>query len=194
MPARSGHFWNDCLAGLTIFFTIAYIAFANPAVLSPLGIPAGAVFFGTCVVAGLGSILCGIWADTPTAMAPGVAFNVFIVSYAQYAHMSWRAVLLVCLVAGLVMVGLSITNARQVAINAIPVPLRLAVVGGIGAILVDQAIKTLHPATAASGNGRTVAFAAGLVVIVLGYIGLRSFAATFARATADTRGLAISWT
>lgn len=169
-------FWNDCLAGLTIFFTISYITFANPLILSSIGIPMGAAFFGTCMVAGFGSIACGLWARTPTAMAPGMAFNVFVVSYAKLEHMPWQSVLLVCAAAGLVMVILSATGARQMAIKAIPVPLRLAVVGGIGAILVDDAFKMLlAPGSQTIDENRAIAFVAGVAVIVAGYILLRSY-------------------
>lgn len=177
MRTTSRQFWNDCLAGLTIFFTIAYVAFVNPVILSSIGVPTGAAFVGTCLVAGLGSIACGLWAKTPTAMAPGMAFNVFVVSYAKLLHLEWQALLLVCAGAGLIMFLLSATGARQMAISAIPIPLRLAVIGGIGAILTDDAIKTLYaPGSSAMDGHRVGAFMAGIVVIVSGYIVLRSYA------------------
>ena len=170
-------FWNEGLAGLTIFFSISYIAFTNPIILSPIGVPTGAAFFGTCLVAGLGSIICGIWAKTPTAMAPGMAFNVFVVSYAKQMHLDWPALLLWCTIAGVIMFMMSVAGLRQSIIKAIPVPLRLAVVGGIGAILTNSAIKSLQQNPALPVDmSRLIAFGGGLIVIVLGYIVLRAYA------------------
>jgi len=169
--------FDEFLAGVTIFVTILYIAFANPLILSPLGIPSGAVFFGTCAIAGLASIICGYWANAPTAIAPGMAFNLFIVSYAQLNHLSWQAVLLVCMMAGIAMSVMSAIGFRQKAIAAIPLPLQLAVIAGIGSILVDSALKMLQPMAGETSNApRLMVFGIGVAIILLGYVVLREIA------------------
>jgi AGZA family xanthine/uracil permease-like MFS transporter len=60
------------LAGLTTFLAMAYILFVNPDILSAAGMPRDAVFVATCLAAAFGSMLMGLYANYPIAMAPGM--------------------------------------------------------------------------------------------------------------------------
>ena len=64
-------------AGLTTFLTMAYIIFVNPNILSQAGMDKGAVFVATCLAAAFGSLVMGLWANYPVALAPGMGLNAF---------------------------------------------------------------------------------------------------------------------
>src|SRR6202453_4045351 len=68
---------TEILAGLTTFVTMAYIIFVNPAILHETGMPLTAVVAATCVCAALGSLLMGIVARYPIALAPGMGLNAY---------------------------------------------------------------------------------------------------------------------
>ena len=68
---------REVLAGATTFFTMAYIIFVNPAMLAEAGMDQGAVFVATCLAAAIGSVLMGVIANYPIALAPGMGLNAF---------------------------------------------------------------------------------------------------------------------
>src|SRR5512137_1522057 len=86
LSARGTDVRTEVLAGLTTFLTMAYIIFVQPAVLStdlagrPTGMDLGAVLVATCVGSALASILMGLLADYPIALAPGMGENFFFVT------------------------------------------------------------------------------------------------------------------
>ena len=68
---------TELIAGLTTFLTAAYFVFVNPNILSATGMDKGALITVTCIVAGISSILMGLWANAPIMMAPGMGLNAF---------------------------------------------------------------------------------------------------------------------
>src|SRR5690606_8724159 len=68
---------TEALAGVTTFFTMAYIVFVNPSILSEAGMPFQAVVAATCFCAALGSVLMGAFAPYPIALAPGMGLNAY---------------------------------------------------------------------------------------------------------------------
>ncbi|MDF2600437.1 MAG: family permease, partial [Methylobacterium brachiatum] len=68
---------TELLAGLTTFLTMAYIVFINPSILADAGMPKGAVFVATCLVAALGSLVMALYANYPIALAPGMGLNAY---------------------------------------------------------------------------------------------------------------------
>ena len=68
---------TEVLAGLTTFLTMAYIMFVNPSILGDAGMPKGAVFVATCLIAAFGSVLMGLLANYPIAIAPGMGLNAY---------------------------------------------------------------------------------------------------------------------
>jgi len=68
---------REVLAGLTTFLTMAYIVFVNPAILADAGIDRDAAFVATCLAAAFGSLLMGLLANYPVALAPGMGLNAF---------------------------------------------------------------------------------------------------------------------
>src|ERR1700681_3862234 len=68
---------TELVAGLTTFLTMIYIVVVNPAILGDAGMPVGAVAIATCLAAGRGSLLMGLIANTPLALAAGMGLNAY---------------------------------------------------------------------------------------------------------------------
>ncbi|MDR0293907.1 MAG: NCS2 family permease [Oscillospiraceae bacterium] len=124
---------TEVIAGITTFFTMAYIIFVNPGVLSAAGMDYGAVFVATCLAAALGTILTALLSNYPFAQAPGMGLNAFF-AYTVCGTMgySWQAALAAVFISGLFFIIITVTKLRQMIVNAIPMPLKRAISAGIG--------------------------------------------------------------
>ncbi|MGJ3205607.1 NCS2 family permease [Geobacillus thermoleovorans] len=133
---------TEIIAGLTTFLSMAYILFVNPFILSlgavkdfpdELRIDQGAVFVATALAAAYGSILMGVLARYPIALAPGMGLNAFF-AFTVVLHMGipWQTALAGVFVSGIIFTILSLTGIREKIIDAIPVELKYAVSAGIG--------------------------------------------------------------
>ncbi|MBU6299440.1 MAG: NCS2 family permease, partial [Alphaproteobacteria bacterium] len=127
---------REIVAGATTFFTMAYIMFVNPLILSAAGLDKGAVFVATCLAAGLTTLLMGLYAKLPVALAPGMGLNAyFAYTVVPALNGDWRLALGCVFLSGILFVGISITPAREWLINALPQSLKLAIAAGIGFFL-----------------------------------------------------------
>ncbi|WP_070121724.1 NCS2 family permease [Bacillus marinisedimentorum] len=133
---------TEFVAGLTTFLSMAYILFVNPSVLSlsdvpdlpaGVGMDQGAVFTATAIAAAVGSLIMGLLAKYPIALAPGMGLNAFF-AYTVVLTMGvpWQTALTGVLVSGLIFIVLTLTGLREKVINAIPAELKHAVGAGIG--------------------------------------------------------------
>lgn len=129
-----GATWRtEILAGLTTFVTMAYIIFVNPAILHETGMPLGAVTVATCLAAAFGSLLMGLLARYPIALAPGMGLNAyFTYSVVKGMGVPWQTALGAVFISGVVFLLLTVSGARQFIIAAIPPELYSAVAGGVG--------------------------------------------------------------
>jgi AGZA family xanthine/uracil permease-like MFS transporter len=129
-----GTTWRtEVLAGVTTFLTMAYIILVNPAILSLTGMPLPAVTAATCLSAAFGSILMGIVARYPIALAPGMGLNVyFTYIVCLKMHISWQTALGAVFLSGVIFLALTATGIRQMILRSIPHELYAAVAGGIG--------------------------------------------------------------
>jgi adenine/guanine/hypoxanthine permease len=124
---------TEILAGFTTFLTMAYIIFVNPSILSQAGMPFTAVVAATCVSAAFGSILMGVLARYPIAMAPGMGLNAyFAYSVVQGAGVSWQVALGAVFLSGIVFLLLTAGGIRELILYSIPRELYSAVAVGIG--------------------------------------------------------------
>lgn len=144
---------TEVIAGITTFLTMAYIAFVNPAILSDAGMDFGAVFVATCIAAAIGTLIMGLYANYPIALAPGMGLNAFF-TYGVVLGMghTWQVALGAVFLSGILFVILSILPVREWIINAIPKGLKMAISAGIGLFLGIIALKNAgivvdHPAT-----------------------------------------------
>lgn len=133
---------KEFIAGLTTFLSMAYILFVNPSILSLSAIPdlpehmrmdQGAVFTATAIAAALGSLIMGVLAKYPIALAPGMGLNAFFAfTVVLTMGIPWETALAGVLVSGLIFIVLTLTGVREKIINAIPADLKYAVGAGIG--------------------------------------------------------------
>ena len=125
---------TEILAGITTFLTMAYILAVNPGIFSALpGMPGGAVFTATALAAIIGTLVMGLYAKKPFALAPGMGLNAFFV-YTVCLGMgySWQFALTAVLLEGVLFIILTLTKVRTWLINAIPGTLKKAIGAGIG--------------------------------------------------------------
>ena len=129
-----GASWRtEVLAGFTTFITMAYIAFVNPSILSQTGMPFAAVAAATCFSAGAGSLLMGILARYPIALAPGMGLNAyFTYSVVKGMGVSWQVALGAVFVSGVAFLLLTAIGVRQLILETIPQELYASVAAGVG--------------------------------------------------------------
>ncbi|MEE7449190.1 guanine permease [Methylobacterium radiotolerans] len=133
---------TELLAGLTTFLTMAYIVFINPSILGDAGMPRGAVFVATCLVAALGSMTMALYANYPIALAPGMGLNAyFTYVVVQQLGFSWQAALGAVFISGLCFLIVTLTGLRALIVDGIPRSMRIAITVGIGLFLAIIALK-----------------------------------------------------
>jgi AGZA family xanthine/uracil permease-like MFS transporter len=127
---------TELLAGLTTFLTMAYIVFVNPAILGDAGMPKDAVFVATCLAAALGTLIMGLYANYPMALAPGMGLNAYF-AYTVVLGMkiSWQAALGAVFISGCLFILVSVFRLREQIVNGIPPSMRTAITVGIGLFL-----------------------------------------------------------
>ena len=133
---------TELVAGATTYLTMAYILFVNPAILSEAGMDKGAVFVATCLASALATLLMGLLANYPIALAPGMGLNAyFAYSVVKGLHYSWQLALGAVFLSGLLFLILSLTRVRAWIVDAIPLSQKMAISAGIGLFLGIIALK-----------------------------------------------------
>lgn len=127
---------TELVAGLTTFLTMAYITVVNPSLLSAAGMDYGAVFVATCLAAALGSLVMGLFANYPVALAPGLGLSAFF-SFTMVGQMGhpWQVALGAVFMSGASFFLLSVFRVREWIINSVPQSLRMGIAAGIGLFL-----------------------------------------------------------
>src|SRR5579872_4760717 len=124
---------TEILAGVTTFLTMAYIVIVNPAILAEAGVPLPAATMATCLSAAFGSILMGVVARYPIALAPGMGLNAyFTYTVCLKMHVPWQTALGAVFLSGVIFLALTAAGIRQMILHAIPHQLYAAVASGIG--------------------------------------------------------------
>lgn len=127
---------REVTAGVTTFVTMSYIIVVNPAVLKAAGIPAQPAMVATIVTAIFGTLLMGLYANRPFAIAPYMGENAFIAfTVVQVLGYSWQAALASVFIAGVLFFILTVVRLRQWLVDAIPSALRYSFAVGIGLFL-----------------------------------------------------------
>lgn len=133
---------TEMLAGLTTFLAMAYILAVNPLVLGDAGLSIQAVFLATAISAGIATLIMGVFANYPVALAPGMGVNaLFTYTIVMQWGMSPEAALAAVFVSGIVFLIISVTGVRKAIINAIPSQLKLAIGAGIGFFIAFIGLK-----------------------------------------------------
>jgi AGZA family xanthine/uracil permease-like MFS transporter len=150
---------HELLGGLTTFVTMAYIVVVNPQILAQAGMPADGVVFATCVSAAVATLVMGLYANYPIAMAPGMSLNAyFTYSVCLNMHVPWRTALGVVFFSGAIFLVLTVTRLREQIVNGIPECLKHSTAAGIGMFIAFVGLRNAklviaNPATFVSlGN------------------------------------------
>ena len=124
---------QEFLGGFTTFLTMAYVIVVNPQILSQAGMPVDGVVFATCLSAAIGTLVMGLYANYPIALAPGMSLNAYFTYYVCLnMHIPWRTALGVVFFSGVVFLVLTVTQVREQIVNGIPDCLKHSTATGIG--------------------------------------------------------------
>ena len=133
---------TELIAGITTFFTMAYIIVVNPSMLSLAGMEWGAVFLATIISAVIGTVIMGLVANVPYAQAPGMGLNAFFVFTVVFTlGFTWQQALSMVFICGLLNIVITVTKVRKSIIKSIPESLQNAIGGGIGMFIAYIGIK-----------------------------------------------------
>jgi AGZA family xanthine/uracil permease-like MFS transporter len=147
---------REVRGGLATFLTMAYILFANPGILAAAGVPMAAAAAATALAAGCCSILMGVGANFPLALAPGMGLNAVIAFQVAAVTGSWQTAMGLVVLDGLVVLALVLLGLREAVMHAIPQDLRRAIAAGIG----------LFIAFIGAVNARLVVVPAGTIAVL----------------------------
>jgi AGZA family xanthine/uracil permease-like MFS transporter len=165
---------TELIAGITTFLTMAYIIAVNPAILSTkgTGMSYAGVLTATILVSSISSILMGLFANLPYALAPGMGINAFFTyTLVLGKGVNWQTALGAVFISGIIFILLSIFKVRELIVFAIPKTIRLGVAGGIGLFLCFIGFKNAgfivaSPATMVSFGG----FSPNVIIFTIGFI------------------------
>lgn len=161
---RGTSFRIELIGGLVTFLAMVYILAANPAILADQGLaspfPAGGVFVATALAAGVATILMGLFANYPIALASGMGVNA-LVAYTLIGNpglgfgygFSWQEALAAVLISGVLFLIISLTPIRKWIINAVPGGLKKAIGAGIGFFIAFIGLQDAHIIVPNSATG-----------------------------------------
>ena len=136
LSAQGTNIATEFRAGLATFLTMAYIMFVNPAILEKAGMDVGAVFVAACLASAAGSIVMGLYANYPIALAPGMGLNAyFAFTVVPELGGNWQLALGCVFISGVLFFALSLSPLRAWLIDALPMNLKLGIAAGIGLFL-----------------------------------------------------------
>lgn len=166
---------RELLAGLTTFTTMAYIVVVNPRTLSEAGMPVEGVLFATCISAAVATLIMGLWANYPIALAPGMSLNAYFTYTIVIGRgVPWQTALGVVFLSGLLFLILTLTSLREHIVNGIPDCLKHGTAAGIGLFIAFVGMRNAklivaNPATFVSlgkiSDPAVLLAAAGVVLI-----------------------------
>jgi AGZA family xanthine/uracil permease-like MFS transporter len=127
---------QEVIAGTTTFMTMSYIVFLQPAVLSQGGMDFGAVMVATILSSAVATLLMGLLANYPIALAPAMGHNFFFVFTVIIAlGIPWQSALGAVFISGTLFVLLSCFGFREAIVKAVPTSLKHAITVGIGLLI-----------------------------------------------------------
>ncbi len=143
----------EARAGTATFLTMSYILFVNPQILAQAGMPPGDVTLATALASALATLVMGLYAGYPFALAPGMGLNAyFTFGVVQGMGVSYRVALAAVLIEGVLFLLMTAGGVRAAVLRAIPAPLKIATMSGIGLFLALIGLKSAglvvdHPET-----------------------------------------------
>src|SRR5579862_5280083 len=144
---------QEMLGGLTTFMTMAYVIVVNPQILAQAGMPPEGVLFATCIASAVATLVMGLYANYPIALAPGMSLNAyFTYSVCLGMHVPWQTALGVVFISGVVFILITVTRVREQIVNGIPDCLKHSTAAGIGIFIAfigmrNAGLVVANPAT-----------------------------------------------
>ncbi|MDC9593738.1 NCS2 family permease [Xenorhabdus sp. IM139775] len=133
---------TEMIAGLTTFLTMVYIVFVNPQILAVAGMDVKAVFVTTCLIAAVGSMMMGLMANLPIAVAPAMGLNAFFAFVVVGAMgISWQVAMGAIFWGAVGLFILTLFRIRYWMIANIPLSLRVGITSGIGLFIAMMGLK-----------------------------------------------------
>ncbi|GGG23845.1 NCS2 family permease [Paenibacillus abyssi] len=137
---------TEIMAGLTTFMTMAYILAVNPSILVPTGLTWDSVFLATALSAGIFTIAMGLFVNFPVALAPGMGLNAYfaavvLASQATGTPISPAMALTAVFISGIIFIILTVTQIRQMLLEAVPDSIKHAITVGIGLFITIIGLK-----------------------------------------------------
>ena len=134
---------TEIFAGITTFLTMAYILAVNPNILSDTGMDKGALFTTTALISCFSTILMGVYAKLPLALAPGMGLNAFFAyTVCIVLGYSWQFALTAVFIEGLIFILLTITNIREKLVHLLPDTIKKSLCAGIGLFIAFIGLKS----------------------------------------------------
>ncbi len=144
---------QEMLGGLTTFVTMAYIVVVNPQILAQAGMPADGVVFATCLSAAVATLVMGLYANYPIALAPGMSLNAyFTYSVCLAMHVPWQTALAVVFFSGVLFLILTVTRVREQIVNGMPDGLKHSTAAGIGMFIAFVGMRNAKLIVASSAT------------------------------------------
>lgn len=133
IEAAGSNVRREILAGVTTFVTMCYLLAVVPGMLSNTGIAFGDAFVSTVWITVIATLIMGLWANFPVAVAPGLGISAFF-SFIVCGPMgfTWQAGFAAVLISGIIFSLLTFTRIRQLIINSVPMSMKSAIPAGIG--------------------------------------------------------------
>jgi adenine/guanine/hypoxanthine permease len=135
----------EFLGGLTTFITMAYIIVVNPQILAKTGMPVDGVVFATCIASAAATLVMGLYANYPIALAPGMSLNAyFTYSVCLAMHVPWQTALGVIFFSGVFFLILTVSRVREQIVNGIPDCLKHSTAAGIGMFIAFVGLRNAN--------------------------------------------------
>ena len=139
---RGSSIRTELIGGLVTFLAMAYILAVNPNILGAAGMPAGGVFIATAIASAVATLIMGLYANYPIALAPGMGINaLFAFTVVLGSGYTWQEALAATFISGVVFLIISFTPLRKSIINAVPASLKKAIGAGIGFFIAFIGLK-----------------------------------------------------
>ncbi|MFB7816150.1 NCS2 family permease [Paenibacillus chitinolyticus] len=136
---------RELMAGLTSFFTSAYIMLVNPLILQDTGMPLSAGVLATIAATIIGCLMMALWANAPIIVIPGMGLNAFFTyTIVQSLGLSWQQALAVVVVSGVIFLLASVSSFGSKILSAVPVSLKHGITAGIGLMLTFIGLQKGH--------------------------------------------------
>lgn len=167
---------QEVIGGVTTFLAMSYIIFVNPSILGLAGMDKGALITVTCLTSAIATIISGLWANAPFALAPGMGLNAFFTfTLVLGKGVPWETALGIVFMSGVFFFILSLGGIREKIAYAIPMPLKIAVGGGIGLFitfigLINMGLIVSNPSTIVSLGEIKATVLIGIIGLIIAII------------------------